>query len=152
MIDDQGKVDWLDAFRIWFGQNREVLDRRSITVDMPAETRGNGIYADLKSERYEATVQLWNNGLSDFHILDWRSADHDSDYQVEVTHHEFQNESGLSTALGTLVKRMSEDDEPPSTTENWPISGYSETVYYPPSGNRLPFPRLKGRPNELFTD
>lgn len=146
MIDKQETVDWLNTFRIWLGQHREALDRNSITVDIPAETQGSGIYADLKSKRYEATVQLWNNGLSDFHILDWRLADRDPDYQVEVTHHEFQDKSELSTTLNALVKRMGENDEPPFITENWPNFGHSETVYIPPSsGEPFPVPAAKGK-------
>lgn len=108
MRDEQEKADWLDTFRAWFGQHRQALDGGSIMVEMPAETRGNGIYADLKSERYETTVQVWNNGLSDFHVLDWRAADSDPDYQVEVTHHEFQSEGELFAALDDLIERMSQ--------------------------------------------
>lgn len=67
----------------------------------------NGISAVLKSERFEATIELWETGESEFYFLDWEFADRDPDYQPEVTHYDFAAEKEMLSALNRLVNRLS---------------------------------------------
>jgi len=140
---------FLQDFRDWLLANQPALDEANIEVTVLGQTQDhvpNSIHVELRSEQYEVTVQLWEDGLSDFHFLDWKAAAN-PDYQVEVTHHEFQSESELFTALGDLVKRMTEDDIPTLVIKNWPFSGSSKTVYHDPfSGKRPSAPAVKGKP------
>ncbi len=146
MSNEQEKLNWLEAFRAWFEQNRQALDDKSITVDVPAKTLGSGIYADLKNDKYEVTVQLWNNGLSDFHVVDLVSADNHPDYEGEVTHYEFNHKKDLFAKLGELIKRMNGDVESAFTLRKRSINGYMETTYSDfPSDAVVPVPNVKGK-------
>jgi hypothetical protein len=93
------------AFQDWFHKNRSLLDDRHITVDISKPTEDlskNSIYADLRTDRSEATVQVWESGESDFHFLSSPSAD-----EVIVTHHDFESSEQLDAALHQLIEQMS---------------------------------------------
>jgi len=98
-------MDMIEIFYQWFEAHRSLLEQEGITMNIPNPTRGltpNSIYADLRSQRYEWTAQVWENGLSDFHFLDWENMDRG----VEATHYEFKTNEELFSALGSTLNRM----------------------------------------------
>src|SRR5438093_1284477 len=98
----------IDALKQWFEDQHSLLTRLGVSVQVSSPTRGlskNSIHADLKTDRYECTVQLWDSGESDFHLLDWEAADEG----VSVTHHQFNGTQELYAALDALLKRMSSE-------------------------------------------
>ena len=105
------KNDWTTLFQEWIKDNKARLDSNNIRAEVLGLTAyaPSSIHADFFAGHYEVTVQLWDNGLSDFHVLDWQAADQDPDYQVEVTHHEFQNKGELTATLNALIQRIGED-------------------------------------------
>lgn len=149
MGTEQEKLDWLKTFRAWFEQNKQNLDDGGIKVDLPAETLGSGIYADLKNDGYAVTIQLWSNGLSDFHIVDLAYADNHPNYDGEVAHYEFAHKKDLFAKLSELFKRISGDIEPPFTLRKWPVNRYMETAYVDPSSDAVA--PVSNRPLTSFT-
>lgn len=99
---------YIEAFHTWIRRNEPGLNACGITVQVPEKIVQSGTHADFFSQTGEATVEVWDYGFSEFHVVDWKAADTDADYQAEVTHHEFQNEGELFAALDSLVKRMSQ--------------------------------------------
>lgn len=60
----------IHAFQSWIQNNQALLNERRINTHLSEPTQGlskNSIFADFKSDRYEATVQVWESGESDFH-------------------------------------------------------------------------------------
>ncbi len=57
----------LDALRRWFEANRQRLSERGITAQISTGVEGGHLVccsADVRSERYECLIQLWDTGLS----------------------------------------------------------------------------------------
>ena len=99
----------ISGFRHWLEDNQPRLLREGIRTEILGQTPyvPSSIHVTLKMERYEAQVQLWEDGQSEFYFLDWEAADHNTDYQVEVKHYDFEMLDQLKTALENLVSRMS---------------------------------------------
>ena len=100
----------IEKLQFWAGQHQRDLARDRIFLKLSQPSEGlpkNGISAVFISDRFEATVELWENGESEFYFLDWEAADRDPNYQLEVTHHDFTQAMQLYAALETLVSRMS---------------------------------------------
>lgn len=100
----------IEKLQFWAGQHQRDLARDGIFLKLSQPSDGlpkNGISAVFTSDRFEVTVELWENGESEFYFLDWEAADRDPNYQVEVTHYDFRYAAELYAALQTLVSRMS---------------------------------------------
>ena len=100
----------IEKLLYWAEQHQGDLARDRIFLKLSQPSDGlpkNGISAVFTSSRFEATVELWENGESEFYLLDWEAADRDPNYQVEIIHHDFRSGIELYTALETLVSRMS---------------------------------------------
>lgn len=100
----------IEAFRQWFLEHRLVLAPDGISLELSKGSEGlpkNGVYAVLKSDRFEAGVELWETGESEFYFSDWEAAERDPAVGVVVTHHDFTSPAELYTALDELVNRMS---------------------------------------------
>ena len=139
---------WIAFFQEWLSKNQVRLKDDNISVEVVgvAPYAPNSIHADFYAKRHEATVQLWEDGQSDFHLLDWAVADRDPNYQPEVTHYDFFSWDEMLTALEALVKRMIETAELPHTPASLFISGHSETVYHDPiPGQQSPVTTTKGK-------
>lgn len=102
---------YIEAFHAWIRRNEPRLNASGITVQAPEKISPSGTHADFFSEAGEATVEIWDYGFSEFHVLDWKAADADPDYQVAVTHHEFQSKGEMFAALNDLIHRMSPTPE-----------------------------------------
>ena len=97
-------------FSEWFSTNSSQSERQGIRISLSESSKElskNGISAVLKSERIEATVELWETGESEVYFLDWKASDRDPDYQPEVIHYDFENKTDLLNALNNIVSRMS---------------------------------------------
>ncbi len=106
--------DFLQGFRDWRESRQSALDKFNITMTLLGQTQDhtpNSLHVELRSGRHETTVQLWEDGLSDFHFLDWDAAERDPTIGVVVTHYEFQNEGELFATLDNLVRRMSPPEQ-----------------------------------------
>ncbi len=100
----------IETFRRWFMDHRRALEQNGISLDLTAGSEGlpkNGVSALLASDRFEAAVELWETGESEFYFSDWTAADRDPNVGVEVTHHDFANTVEMSDALNDLINRMS---------------------------------------------
>jgi len=100
----------IEKLLFWAEQHQGDLARNRIFLKLSQPSEGlpkDGISAVLTSDRFEATVELWENGESEFYFLDWEAADRDPNYQAKVTHYDFRNAIELLAALETLVSRMS---------------------------------------------
>lgn len=100
----------IEKLQFWAGQHQRDLARDRISLKLSQPSEGlpkNGISAVFISDRFEATVELWENGESEFYFLDWEAADRDPEYQPKVVHHDFTNSSELYAALEHLVNCMS---------------------------------------------
>lgn len=98
---------YIAAFHAWIRRNDVRLSASGVTIQVPEKILLSGTHADFFSETGEATVEVWDYGFSEFHVLDLRPADRDPDYQVNVTHHEFQSEGEMFRALNELIEWMS---------------------------------------------
>ncbi len=95
----------LNTFYQWFESCRSILATQDVRLDIFPATVGlspNSIHADLRSTRYEWTIQLWENGFSDSHFLDWENMAKG----VETTHYDFSTEDDLLTFLEETLNRM----------------------------------------------
>jgi len=95
------KENFTKTFVEWIQANQERLYAENITVQSPITIIGNGTYANFNNGVEEATVEIWDYGFSEFHVLDPQTE------QVNVTHYEFQNKAELYVALDELVNQMS---------------------------------------------
>lgn len=96
----------LGIIQEWFKKNELLLMDMGIRTRVSEPSQGfskNGISAELISDKYEALVQLWETGESDFHV-----ALQDASSDVEVTHYEFRNKDEMQAALVQLISQMSE--------------------------------------------
>ena len=85
------------------------MERDGISLDLSKGSEGlskNGVYAALKSDHFEAGVELWETGDSEFYFSDWEAVERDPAVGVVVTHHEFKSPAELYAALDELVNRM----------------------------------------------
>lgn len=98
---------YIEAFHAWIRRNDVRLSASGITVQVPEKILLSGTHADFLSKFAEATVEVWDYGFSEFHVLDLQPADREPDYQVKVTHYEFQNEGEMFRALTELIEWMS---------------------------------------------
>jgi|GEM_PF-5644768 len=100
---------WIALFQEWLKDNQMRLTHDTIRVEILGITPyvPSSIHVDLFAARHEATVQLWEDGQSDFHFLDWEAAERDPTLGVVVTHHDFIRPTELYAALDELVNRMS---------------------------------------------
>ena len=133
----------IENLQFWAGQHQRDLEGKGIALKLSHPSEGlpkNGISAVFTSDRFEATVELWETGESEFYFLDWKAADRDPEYQVEITHHDFQNEGDLHSSLAVLLERLSAESEPRLIK----ITGFSQAEYFDPSAGRLPA-AAKGR-------
>lgn len=95
----------IQDFHDWFEKNQNGLNKKRIKTLVSQATQNldkNSINADFLSDRYEATVQIWETGESDFHFLDWKEAN-----EVVVTYHKFNSKEELYMALEQLIVQMS---------------------------------------------
>ena len=101
--------DWIALFQDWLRENQSRFAHENIRVEASAITpySPSSIHVDFFAERHEATVQLWEDGQSDFHFLDWEAAERDPNVGVGVTHYDFTIAGELYAALDQLVNRMS---------------------------------------------
>ena len=92
------------TFYHWFETRKVKFAQNGINLNIPLKIglSANSAHADLYSERYEWTIQLWDNGLSDSHFLDWESMDKG----VETTHYEFTTEQEMLGFLEATLQRM----------------------------------------------
>jgi hypothetical protein len=98
----------IEALRQWLEDRHSRLTQSGVSVQVSSPTHGlskNSIHADLKTDRYECTVQLWDSGESDFHLMDWEATDEG----VSVTHHHFNGKQDLYAALDALLKGLSSE-------------------------------------------
>lgn len=114
---------YIEAFRTWIRRNESRLNASGIAVQVSEKIIPSGTYAEFFSEIGEATVEVWDYGFNEFHIVDLRAADLESDYQVTVTHHEFQSESELFGALDDLVRQLSPAQEQMSVSRKHSAAG-----------------------------
>jgi sugar phosphate isomerase/epimerase len=100
---------WIAFFQEWLLTNQARLNHENIRVEVIGITpyAPSSIHAGFYAERHEATVQLWEDGQSDFHFLDWEAAQRDPEVGVVVTHHDFTMIEELYIALDGLINRMS---------------------------------------------
>ena len=91
----------MQSFVQWVRANEARLNADHITVRLPEKIIGNGTHADFFGAASEATVEIWDNGFSEFHLAALEAD------QVSVTHHEFQDAAEMYVALDGLVNRMS---------------------------------------------
>ena len=100
---------WIILFQQWLEDNQGRLAHDQIRVEVLGITSytPSSIHVDLFAARHEVTVQLWEDGQSDFHFLNWEAADRDPNYQVEVTHYDFETAEQLLSALDQLVSKLS---------------------------------------------
>jgi hypothetical protein len=64
----------IETFSRWFENRREDLVEKGISFTISPPSHGltnNSIHADVRSKRYEWTIQLWENGMCDCNFLDW---------------------------------------------------------------------------------
>lgn len=103
----QGK--WIAAFQEWLLKNQDRLSSDKIRVEIIGITSYNpsSIHANFYASRHEATVELWEDGQSEFHWLDWEVAERDPEAGVVVTHHDFTAVKELDNALSELINQMS---------------------------------------------
>lgn len=100
----------IDTFRRWALEYGPILKREGISLDLSKGSEGlpkNGISAALKSDRFEATIELWETGESEFYFLDWEAAERDPNVGVVVTHYDFTTAGELYAALDQVISRMS---------------------------------------------
>jgi hypothetical protein len=100
--------DWITLFQKWLADSKTRLEDENIRFDVLGITPyvPSSIHVDFFAKHYEATVQLWADGQSDFHLLDWEAVEHDPDVSVKVTHYEFQSEDKLFAALDGLIRQL----------------------------------------------
>ena len=105
-MDELGMIS---GFRDWLEGERSRLLRAGIRSEILGQTSfvPSSIHATLKTERFEGQVQLWEDGQSEFFFLDWEAADRDPNYQVKVTHYDFEVPGQLQAALEALVDQIS---------------------------------------------
>lgn len=133
----------IETLQFWARENQSDLEKNGIYLKLSQPSEGlpkNGISAVFTSDRFEATIELWETGESEFYFLDWKAADRDPDYQVDITHHDFQSESELHSSLAALLERLSAEGKPILIN----ITGFSQSEYFDPSVSRLPA-AAKGR-------
>lgn len=131
----------IEAFCHWLLEHRMSIERDGVSLELSEDSKGllkNGVSAAFSSAYSEALIELWETGESEFYFADWKVADRDPNYQPEVTHFDFRNESEMFTALAAFVKRISGDAELPHTPASLFISGHSETVYVDPIPGKQP--------------
>lgn len=93
--------NFTQLFIRWIEANRARLASDKMTVHLPEGPAANGTYADFFAGSGEATVEIWDYGFGEFHVLDPYTE------EIKTTHYEFQNASEMYAALETLVSRMS---------------------------------------------
>lgn len=100
---------WIAPFQEWLKDNQAHFVREKVRIEVLGITPyvPSSIHVNFFSERYEATVQLWEDGQSEFYFADWAVADRDPHYQLEVVHHDFQGHAEMYAALDQLLNRMS---------------------------------------------
>jgi hypothetical protein len=100
---------WITLFQGWLKDNQSRLAHENIRVEASAITPyvPSSIHVAFFADRHEATVQLWEDGQSDFHFLDWEAAGRDPNVGVMVTHYDLVAPAELYAALDQLVNRMS---------------------------------------------
>lgn len=102
-------INWIAFFQKWLTDNQPRFKQENIRVEVLGTTPfvPSSIHVDFFAERHEATVQLWEKGMSDFHFLDWEAAMRDPTVNVVVTHYEFTTLGEFCAALDGLMNRMS---------------------------------------------
>lgn len=100
---------WITSFQQWLKDNTARLEHENIRVEMLGITPyvPSSIHVDFFAGRHEATVQIWEDGQSDFHLLDWEAAERDPEVGVVVTHYDFATLAQMYAALDNLVNRLS---------------------------------------------
>lgn len=103
------KENWISSFQEWVLNNRNRLKQENIRIEILGVTpyTPSSIAADFFGPRHETTVELWEDGQSEFHFLDWEAAERNPETGVVVTHYDFINTGELRAALDQLVNRMS---------------------------------------------
>jgi hypothetical protein len=101
--------EWVASFERWLKDNQARLEQENIRVEILGTTAytPRSIHVNFFTDCQEATVQLWEDGQSDFHLLDWEAAERDPEVGVVVTHHDFNTTDELSMALEDIVRRLS---------------------------------------------
>lgn len=61
------------------------------------------MHAEIRTAKYEWTIELWETGESEFHFLDWGLPDPD----VVTTHQEFADKKELYAALDVMLAKVS---------------------------------------------
>lgn len=95
----------IEAFRRWIEIQRSEPALAGVSVKVSTGTQGlnnNSIYADFRTNRFELTVQLWETGESDLHILDWENPDKG----VGVTHYVFTSENDMLSTIRLVIDKM----------------------------------------------
>ncbi len=103
------QMSWITSLQEWLLDNQNRLKQEEIRADVVGITSytPSSIHVDFYAARFQGTVELWEDGQSEFYFLDWAAADRDPEAGVEVTHHDFVRTNELYAALETLVSRMS---------------------------------------------
>lgn len=99
------RVSMLAACGQWFEARRPELERNGVSLKLAPPTQGsslNSVRAEVTYLHYEWMALLWQNGMSDFHFVNWNDLDAD----VEVTHRTFAHESELFAALEAMLRRV----------------------------------------------
>jgi hypothetical protein len=96
----------LEAFRQWLESHQTFLSERGIDVRVSVATQvphRSSMHAELRTPKYEWTIELWETGESEFHFLHWGLQDPD----VVTTHYEFADETELYAALDAMLNEVS---------------------------------------------
>ena len=80
---------FIGAFQHWLEANAARLAREEIRTQVygPTPFTPSSLHVEFLAECCECAVQVWENGLSDFHFLDLGAATRAASLGVESTHH-----------------------------------------------------------------
>ena len=122
------QIEWIASFQDWLKDSQARLERENIRVETLGITSfaPGSIHVDFFGDGHEATVQLWGDGQSDFHLLDWEAAERDPQIGVVVTHYAFRSTAEMTTELEKLVDCLSmRDNKDKADAIPFPGTAYS---------------------------